>query len=240
MKLGAEPKKVAVLIGLLCVASYFLFFGGEDAGPSRAARTASPANQPDPEPRNPGAYAPARRDSERSTRRSRYQRGGLEFRPSIGSRQDDAPLDPMEIDPTLRLDLLAKLQEVEVGDVDRSLFEFGRPPAPPKPEPKVEAKVLEEMRKKQREAAAEATKRTPRKPPPPPIPLKFYGFIDPQRAELDKRAFFLDGEEIFIAAEGELVKKGRYKIVQINVNSAVVEDTEHNHKQTLKLEEVRG
>ena len=52
-----------------------------------------------------------------------------------------------------------------------------------------------------------------------------------------KRAFFLDGEDIIIAGEGDLIKK-RYKIVRIGVNSAVVEDTEFksNNQQTLPLE----
>jgi hypothetical protein len=40
-----------------------------------------------------------------------------------------------------------------------------------------------------------------------------------------------------MAAEGDLVQK-RYKIVRIGVNSAVVEDTEHKHQQTLPLEMV--
>jgi hypothetical protein len=54
----------------------------------------------------------------------------------------------------------------------------------------------------------------------------------------DKRAFFLDGEDIVIAGEGDMIKK-RYKIVRIGVNSAVVEDTEfkgNNNQQTLPLE----
>jgi hypothetical protein len=80
----------------------------------------------------------------------------------------------------------------------------------------------------------------PVEPPPepkaPPIPLKFYGFVNKTKVG-DKRAFFLDGEEIVIASEGDMIKK-RYKIVRIGVNSAVVEDTEFksNNQQTLPLE----
>ena len=80
----------------------------------------------------------------------------------------------------------------------------------------------------------------PPEPPPepkaPPIPLKFYGFVNKTKVG-DKRAFFLDGEDIVIAAEGDTIKK-RYKIVRIGVNSAVVEDTEFksNNQQTLPLE----
>ena len=72
-------------------------------------------------------------------------------------------------------------------------------------------------------------------PKAPPIPLKFYGFVNKTKVG-DKRAFFLDGEDIVIASEGDMIKK-RYKIVRIGVNSAVVEDTEFksNNQQTLPL-----
>ena len=72
--------------------------------------------------------------------------------------------------------------------------------------------------------------------PPAPIPLKFYGFINPLKSGT-KRAFFLDGEDIIVASEGQLIKN-RYKIVRIGVNSAVVEDTQaKNNQQTLPLVE---
>jgi hypothetical protein len=51
-----------------------------------------------------------------------------------------------------------------------------------------------------------------------------------------KRAFFLDGDDIFVAAEGELIKK-RYKVVRIGVTSVEVEDTQFNHTQMLPLAE---
>jgi hypothetical protein len=54
-----------------------------------------------------------------------------------------------------------------------------------------------------------------------------------------KRAFFLEGDEVHVVTEGELVKR-RYKIVRIGINSAVVEDTNDNHQQTIPLEETPG
>ncbi len=84
----------------------------------------------------------------------------------------------------------------------------------------------------------EVAKAEPPKPPPPPIPLKFYGFVNPLKAGT-KRAFFLEGDEIHVAAEGDIIKK-RYKVVRIGVNSAVVEDTQFQHQQTLPLEEQVG
>ena len=76
----------------------------------------------------------------------------------------------------------------------------------------------------------------PPPPPPPPITLKFYGYSTP-KADGQKRAFFLDGDDIFVAAEGELIKK-RYRVVQIGVNSVIMEDMEHkNNRQTLVLQQ---
>ena len=63
------------------------------------------------------------------------------------------------------------------------------------------------------------------------------GRISTPRADGTKRAFFLDGDDIFVAAEGELVKK-RYRVVQIGVNSVIMEDTEFkNNRQTLVIQQ---
>ena len=66
--------------------------------------------------------------------------------------------------------------------------------------------------------------------------------MNPARPDV-KRAFFLEGDEIVMAGEGDMIKK-RYKIIRIGVNSAEVEDTEFkgdNTKQTLPLEtELQG
>src|ERR1022692_1889198 len=66
----------------------------------------------------------------------------------------------------------------------------------------------------------------PAPPPPqaPPITLKYYGYSS-ARGDNRKHAFFLDGEDILVAAEGETVKK-RYRVVRIGVNSVVMEDTQ--------------
>ena len=238
MKLGAEPKKVVILAALLLVAAFFFYknvlsTGGGSYSPPAAARSTPP-------PKSIQASRPAVRPvAKRPARRRSASRGVQEFRPALTtSREEDRP-DPMTIDPTLRLDVLAKLQGIELDGVERSLFDFGKPPAPKIPEPKILPEKLEDLRKKQREAAAKLAKKTTGKPAPPPINLKFYGFISGAQTAR-KRAFFLDGEDIFVAAEGEIIKKGRYKIVKIGVNSALVEDTEHDHQQTLKLEEIRG
>ena len=139
----------------------------------------------------------------------------------------------MTIDPTLRTDLLAKVQAVDVEGGRRNLFAVGQPPPPPlPPEPKIKPKAGSQV-------AAVAPPTGPPQPPPepqaPPITLKYYGYSS-ARGDNRKRAFFLDGDDILVAAEGETVKK-RYRVVRIGVNSVVMEDTQFKHEQTLPLQE---
>jgi hypothetical protein len=75
-------------------------------------------------------------------------------------------------------------------------------------------------------------------PPPPPITLKYYGFSSPPGAGT-KTAFFLDGEDILVAKEGETVKR-RYRVVRIGVTSVVMEDTDSKRQQTIPLAEEAG
>ena len=71
------------------------------------------------------------------------------------------------------------------------------------------------------------------KPQAPTIPLRFFGYVTAARGG-SRRAFFLEGEEIHVAGEGDLVKK-RYKVVRIGVNSVTMEDTQFEGRQTLQL-----
>jgi hypothetical protein len=88
-------------------------------------------------------------------------------------------------------------------------------------------------------AAAQKPQGPPPAAPPPPILLKYYGYSS-AKGDNRKRAFFLDGDDILMASEGEVVKK-RYKVVRIGVNSVVMEDTQFKHEQTLPLlEEAAG
>ena len=169
----------------------------------------------------------------RSTNRGPQQAAGStrEFKPSLKPKN----IDTASIDPTLRLDLLAKLKTVDVEAGTRSLFEIAA--APPQ---KWQRGARSRRRSRSRSQFVGPVQPKPVEAPPepkaPPIPLKFYGFVNKTKVG-DKRAFFLDGEDIVIAAEGDTIKK-RYKIVRIGVNSAVVEDTEFksNNQQTLPLE----
>jgi hypothetical protein len=144
--------------------------------------------------------------------------------------------DTSRLDPTLRLDLLERLQKVQLAGGGRSLFDFSAtPPAakPRQPEPKITIKPEPKVQGPQLPPPPPPP---PVKPPPPPIPLKFYGSSLPVRGGL-KRVFCMQNEEIFTPAEGDVIMK-RYKIIRIAPTSVVVEDTEYQNQQTLPIDEV--
>ena len=191
VKLGAEPKKVAVLAVLLLAAGYFFISNSNSGDSGGSAKSASATAPPVLIPKS----------NARPGRSSRATKAGLgkntkEFRPAIGKTE----IDP-NVDPTLHLNLLAKLQDVKVEGGARSLFEIGaapaaivavKEPAPIKPISRFVGPLPPPP------PAPEVKPPTPRAPQ---IPLKFYGFVNPSRTDI-KRAFFLDGDEIIIAAEG--------------------------------------
>lgn len=234
--LGADPKKLAVLGVLLAVAAYFYFSGSSvpesSVSQSHPSGNLGPATSPRTAVR-PGARALRGQGKT-------FRNAGGEFKPSL--KPKDEQLDRSSIDPTLHLDKLAKLQSVKLEGGSRSVFAFGEAAAP--------AAVLTAKEPKPIIPTKHLVGPVPPPPPPapvvaekpkaPPIPLKFYGFVNQTKAGV-KRAFFLDGDDIFVASEGQVVKN-RYKIVRIGVNSAIVADTQfENSQQTLPLvEEITG
>ena len=131
------------------------------------------------------------------------------------------------LDPVVRVDLLVKLQAVKYEGTERNIFQFYTAP-PPAPIP-VAAK--DPVVGPQQPLPAVPSP----KPAAPQIALKFYGLATAPGV-LPKKAFLQDGEDIFIAAEGELVKK-RYKVVRINDNNVEMEDTQYNSTQRIPLQE---
>ncbi len=231
MNLGPERKKIYILAGLLLVA-LVVFLTNSDSGSGNPASTGT----------RPGAAPTALRPGMAAEPASRPRRSNLrqsiEFRPSLLKKRGEALTDPTTIDPTLRLDVLANLQKIKVEGTRRSIFDFGQAPPPAPDAIKVaaaKAKIPSPLVPAQAPTPANTD---PVKPQAPPVPLKFYGFISPVNAPL-KRAFFMDGDEIHVATEGDLIKR-RYKIVRIGINSAVVEDTQFGSQQTLPLEEQPG
>lgn len=228
MTKGTEPKKVAILVALLVVAALVLYFN-VFSGDSTPARTVSPV---------PVALTPVPAPATPAAERRRASKNGVvsEFKIREGVEPGQEKPDPATIDPTLRLDLLAKLQKVEPPATIRNIFQYGAAPPP------VPVKPVELPTNTPKIAINQPPPKPSGPPPPPPAPtappmtFKYYGY-KVTKADGHKEAFLLDGEDIIIAGENESVKRGRYKVVRIGINSITIEDTQFKSTQTLPLQE---
>lgn len=72
----------------------------------------------------------------------------------------------------------------------------------------------------------------PGPPPLPPIDLRFFG--TEQRQGGKRQAFFLKGDDVFLASEGDIVGR-RYRVGAVSASSAQVTDLTNNNTQTLPL-----
>jgi hypothetical protein len=120
------------------------------------------------------------------------------------------------LDPTLRLDLLAASEQTEYEGSGRNIFVsraddvvIERPGAPVRTD-----------RGQNGGAPAIDPYHTPTPPVAPPIPLKFYGFATTVG---EKKIFLKSGEDVFVAGEGEIVDR-RYKVVHITPTSVSIQD----------------
>jgi hypothetical protein len=69
-------------------------------------------------------------------------------------------------------------------------------------------------------------------PPPPPINLKYFGTA--VRLNGRRQAFLLQGEDVYLASEGDIVAR-KYRIVTIGTSNIQVEDLVFKDTQTLPL-----
>ncbi len=234
LKLGAEPKKM-IGLGVLLVILVAVWLLNRDSGPAATPTpaprpTTTAVTQPMPQALPPGQARLAARARIRNTSGSRGM-SVQEFRPTLKPKE---PIDTAKIDPTLHLDMLAKVRNAKSDGGSRNLFDLSKDPPPTVQIAKV-APIHPGIQTALTTGPTKPVPPPPPAPPPPPpaIPLKFYGYTNAQRTG-PKRAFFLEGEDIYVAGEGDTIKN-RYKIIRIGVNSAVVEDTQFKNQQTLPL-----
>lgn len=120
-------------------------------------------------------------------------------------------------DPQLRLDLLQKAaSEISVA---RNIFEYRvrAEPATSAPSP----------------SGTSAAVAAP--PSAPPAPLRYYGFAQDSLSG-EKRVFLTDGEEIYIASEGEMIAH-RYRVKHVAAASVELEDVAGGHRWSIPLEQ---
>jgi hypothetical protein len=138
---------------------------------------------------------------------------------AVKKKVEQAQVEDNTLDPRLRPDILARSQNVKY-EPGRNIFRMEegpsektivgvRPPMGPEPLP---------------------TPTPP--PPPPPIPLKFYGFAN--KPNEPKKVFLAHDDEVFVAKQGDIVER-KYKVVQINTASVVIEDMLYNNRQPIQM-----
>lgn len=124
------------------------------------------------------------------------------------------------LDPSLRLDLLKSSEQTKYEGTGRNIFavfvEIPKPLKNPVTQPPVQV-------------VQQGPSPTP---PPPPINLVFYGFATPAGGA--KRVFLAQGEDVFIAKEGDIVDR-RYKVVRISANAVEILDVLSNNRQSIPL-----
>ncbi len=242
MTLGAQPKKVAVLGVLLAVAAvafYMNVLAGDSErptpAPQRAPVLADPVND---HVNKPPQGAASHGNDRRAGRGAANTSAEIKFRQG-SERPEDRP-DPATIDPTLRLDLLAKVQNVEPEASMRNIFQYGTAPPPPSTKVPVLPDHVTQISVTGRGPVTPPPPPPPSGPPPvpkaPPITMKYYGY-QISKADGTKKAFLLDGDDVIIAGENDAVKRGRYKVVAIGLTSITIEDTQFKSNQTVRIQE---
>jgi len=217
VRIGVDPK---ILVGGLIVAAALLFWynsrsDDEQNAPAAAAVHPQAVETDVPAPRS--RVTPGRREA------ASNERGKLRLRAIDPTRGD--------VDPTLRLDLLARLQALQPAPDTRNLFETGPAvaqnlPALPAHAPIIHPGALPAP-------GAIATAGTPGAPVLN-IPLKYYGFVRPMGRGASNRGFFMDGDNVLVGSEGEVLDH-KYLVVELTPNSARLEDVQLKQGQTLPV-----
>jgi hypothetical protein len=127
---------------------------------------------------------------------------------------------PHSLDPELRYDWLKTSEDTKYEGNGRNIFSAQAPiPQPVAP-------AATDQAKKQEDTGP------PPPPPPPPITLKFFGFAS--KAGEPRKVFLSQGEDVFIAGEGDVVNR-HYKVLHISPSQVEIEDVLNNNRQQIPL-----
>lgn len=142
-----------------------------------------------------------------------------------GASASDVRFTPLDVsDPSLRLDLLDRIQKLEYKGQHRNIF--SAEPLPPPPS------VL---------AAQQARARGPVVPPPPPVtvPATFYGIVTDLRTGQKRACFSANADDVYIVPVGGTLLN-QFRILTIGNNSVEVEEISSGRHTTLMLAQPAG
>ncbi len=129
------------------------------------------------------------------------------------------PVVEPRLDPTLDLNLLSQSEEIKYAGNGRNIFVAGSLP-------------IEKPKGNGTDTQTGGLRPPPPIPQPPQITLKFFGFAS--RPGETKKVFLSQGEDVFIAAEGDIVNR-RYRVLHISPTAVDIEDVLNNNRQSLPL-----
>jgi len=136
-----------------------------------------------------------------------------------GASASDIRFTPLDVpDPSLRLDLLDRIQKEEYKGQHRNIF--SAEPLPPPPS-----------------VVATQQPAMPVAPPPPPpvtVPATFYGIVTDLRTGQKRACFSANADDVYIVPVGGTLLN-QFRIVTIGNNSVEVEELSSGRRTTLML-----
>jgi len=126
--------------------------------------------------------------------------------------------------PQLHGDRIEAARKTEYKSTGRNIFTAQAAPPPVVPQPSKKPEPFGPRQEVQ-----------PPPPPPPTLPVKFFGYGTVPNGT-SRRAFFTDGEDVYIVAEGEVLLN-RFRILKVGNASLEFEEVSSGRRGTAPLEE---
>jgi hypothetical protein len=211
LALGTENKRqviIASVLGIILVICGFvvfhMFFGSSSPSDSGPV-PAAPALQNQPAPAQPGASSGAPSSS------------------SHAAGNEAQRLSNAGIDPALHFDKLAQSEDVEYSGSGRNIFSADSLPV----------SIPKLIASPRPNGTLPVAQNTPPAPPKPPaIDLRYFGYSQDEHKQL--KAFFMHGDDIFMAKTGDIVDH-RFKIGAIHPLNVEVTDLAYNNTQVVEI-----